>query len=182
MHRNTLVLILCCLLALAFTACAKTQQTATVAPDASTGPCPAAGAVKITSTDVVKPFTPEVSVAAGGTADASVRVVISKCYHINANPPSASYLIATELKAEPTDGITAEKPVYPAPVTKKFSFSEQPLAVYEGEAMIRLPLRAANSASKGAHTVPLKLRVQACDNQVCYQPGTLDTAIQVSVK
>lgn len=166
MRRNTLALIQSCLL-LAFAACTKQQQ-----------------AIKVTSSsrDVVRAMTSPVEIAAGGSADATVQVQVANGYHINANPPTYSYLMATELNVEPGEGITAGKPVYPPPVSKKFPFAEKPLAVYEGNPSIKVPLSAADSAAKGAHALRAKLRVQACDDKACYPPGTLDATIQMIVK
>ncbi len=166
MRRNTFALIQSCLL-LAFAACTQQQQAAKVTSS---------------STDVVRATTSPVEIAAGGSADATVRVQVASGYHINANPPTYPYLIATELNVEPGEGITAGKPVYPASLSKKFPFAEKPLAVYEGNPAIKVPLSAADSASKGAHTLRAKLRVQACDDKACYPPGTLDAAVQVTVK
>jgi thiol:disulfide interchange protein DsbD len=67
-------------------------------------------------------------------------------------------------------------------VTKKFAFSETPLAVYESEAVIKLPLKIDATASKGERTLKAKLRVQACDDKACYKPDTLVTSIPVTVK
>ena len=78
------------------------------------------------------------------------------------------------------DGITTDRPVYPAPIKKKFEFAEQLLDVYEGEAQISLVLHLAE-ATKGQHSVPIKVRVQACDNEKCYPPATLDDSIVVNV-
>ena len=80
------------------------------------------------------------------------------------------------------EGITAGKPVYPSSITKQFAFEKKPLAVYEGEASIKLPLKIASNVSQGAHTLRAKLRVQACDDQACYPPRTIETSIPVTVK
>lgn len=119
---------------------------------------------------------------AGGEAVASIKLTIASGYHINANPPSFPYLKATELEIEPSAGITPGKPVYPSSVTRKFAFSKDPLAVYEGETEIKLPLSAASDAPKGAQTLKGKLRIQACDEEACYPPRTVETSIQVTIK
>jgi hypothetical protein len=111
-----------------------------------------------------------------------VRIEITKGYHINANPPTYAYLKATEVLVEPSEGITAGKPVYPASINKKFPFAESALAVYEDAAEIKVPLRAAGNAAKGERTLPLKLRVQACDDTACYPPGTVDLKLAVKIK
>src|SRR6267378_4273576 len=71
---------------------------------------------------------------------------------------------------------------YPNEINKKFSFSEKPLAVYEGEVPIKVLLKAAAATTRSSHSLPAKLNVQACDDQVCYSPGTLELTIPVVVK
>ncbi len=64
---------------------------------------------------------------------------------------------------------------------RKLGFAEQPLSVYEGSAVIKLPLRADKSAAKGRHTLRAKVRVQPCNDQACLQPRDLDAAIPVTI-
>jgi len=136
----------------------------------------------VTSTGVVKATPVAATVTRGESGDAIVRLKIDTGYHVNANPPSFSYLIATELDLTPAAGISVDFLTYPTGLTKKFSFSDQPLAVYEGETDLKVRLSAAKSAQPGEHNLSGKLRVQACDDQVCYAPGTMDLTLPVTVK
>lgn len=131
--------------------------------------------------DVLLAKASALEVLAGKTAQAEIRLTIKEGYHINANPPS-QYQIATQLTVESADGLAAGQPKYPASITRKFSFSEQPLAVYEKEAVISVPLSAKADAGKGERTLPARLRFQACDDQVCYPPKNLQVSIPVTVK
>lgn len=124
----------------------------------------------------------ETTIAKGESAEATVRLKIDDGYHVNANPPSFPYLIATQLDITPAAGVTVGAVTYPNALSKKFSFSEHPLAVYEGEADVKVRLNAALSAEPGVHNLSAKLRVQACDDQVCYAPGTMDLTLPVSIK
>lgn len=116
-----------------------------------------------------------------GSADAAVTLSIASGYHVNANPATFPYLIATQLQAAGGDGLSTGKPIYPAAVKKKFEFAPEPLAVYEGEAAIKLPLRAENNATKGDRSLPVKVRVQACDSEKCYPPATIEGSIPINV-
>jgi DsbC/DsbD-like thiol-disulfide interchange protein len=131
--------------------------------------------------DVLLASAQKVEAQAGKSAQAEVRLVIKEGYHINANPAS-QYQIATQLTVEKTEGITAGEPQYPASMTKKFSFSEQPLAVYEKEATVTVPLNIAVGAAKGERPLGARVRFQACDEQVCYPPKNLQVSIPVVVK
>lgn len=136
----------------------------------------------VTSVGVVKATPVATTLAKGESGEAIVRLKIDNGYHVNANPPSFSYLIATQLDLTPPAGISVDFITYPNGLTKKFSFAEQPLSVYEGETDLKVRLSAAKSAQPGQHNLSGKLRVQACDDQVCYAPGTMDLTLPVTVK
>jgi len=102
------------------------------------------------SADVVGVRAADVSIPAGGNADATVTLSISPGYHVNANPATFSYLIPTALDPGKAEGVIAGKPIYPVAQKKRFQFADEPLAVYEGEVQIRLPLRVDANAGKGS--------------------------------
>lgn len=135
----------------------------------------------ITSTGVVKATPVTTTLTKGESGEAIVRLHIDNGYHVNANPPSFSYLIATELEITPAAGISVDFISYPNGLTKKFSFADQPLSVYEGQTDLKVRL-SAKSAEPGEHNLSAKLRVQACDDQVCYAPGTMNLTLPVTVK
>ena len=137
---------------------------------------------RIASVDVVEATPQEATIAPGESGELVVPIKIANGYHVNANPPSFSYLKATELEIPPANGISVEFITYPAPLVKKFSFAEKELAVYEGEAVLRARLKADKSAQTGKHNLSAKLRVQACDDKVCYAPGVLDLLVPVNIK
>ena len=168
MKKPLLLVALCCLL----TACARTQPSQ---QNENEPP-------RVNSVDVVKVMPQETTLAPGESGDALVRLQITSGYHVNANPPSQSYLKATEIELKPADGISVEFITYPNPLLKTFSFSETPLKVYEGETNLKVRLKADKSAKAGQHNLSAKLRVQACDDKVCYAPGVLDLTVPVNVK
>ena len=136
----------------------------------------------IRSTDVVEARPQEVTLARGESGDAVVSIKIANGYHVNANPPTYSYLKATELELQRAAGIAVQFITYPDPLTKKFPFAEKPLKVYEGVTLVKANLKADASAQPGKHNLSAKLRVQACDDKVCYAPGALDLTIPVNIK
>jgi hypothetical protein len=109
-------------------------------------------------------------------------VTIQNGYHINANPPTYSYLKPTALEIAPADGVSVGFVSYPNAINKKFAFAEKPLAVYEGETELKTTLKADKSAKAGQRSISARLRIQACDEQVCYPPGVLELAIPVNIK
>jgi len=169
------LIILACLLTSA--ACTKPAAD-TKQPASATNNKPP----QVASTSVVKVTPEELTLAKGASGDAIVHLQIQQGYHINANPPSFSYLKATELELTPASGVSVDFITYPDPLTKSFSFADAPLKVYEGNTLVKAKLKAAPSAETGKHNLSAKLRVQACDDQVCYAPGVIDLTIPVTVK
>ena len=169
--KCTSIVVSVILIALVVAACQKNnsqqpaQSQATPAEVSST-----AQVVKVFSH-----FTPKS--AAGPT---NVELEITPGFHVNANPATFPYLIATEVQPGKVDGITVGKIAYPAGEMKKFEFADQPLSVYEGKVTIPIPISVGGGA-KGQRMLPLKLRVQACDHEKCLPPATLDSAIAIDI-
>ena len=137
---------------------------------------------QVSSTSVVKATPEEITLAKNTSGDAVVRLKVQDGYHVNANPASFSYLIPTELKVTPASGVSVDFITYPDPVTRTFSFADEPLRVYEGDTMVKAKLKAAPSAETGKHNLSAQLRVQACNDQVCYPPGQIEVTIPVTIK
>jgi len=97
-----------------------------------------------------------VDVAAG---EYRVVLTIAPGYHVHANPTSDPRLTATTL--EPGD-VT-----YPPPMRKRYPFSEQELAVYEGT--VELAVRVDPSAPPRE----LVLTCQPCTDRACEEPARL---------
>jgi len=135
-----------------------------------------------TSADVVKVGTAGIHVTSGSSAELAIPVSIQPGYHVNANPATFDYLIATEMTVDKSEGLTFGKPVYPASEKRKFQFAEQPLAVYEGNIHIKLPLQAASNVAKGTRSLAVRLRVQAFDEEKCFPPDTLKAAPVIDLR
>jgi hypothetical protein len=161
------------LLSLALIGCSKAPTTNSTTNDEPPS---------INSVDVVKAQPQEATLAPGESGETLVMVQIKNGYHVNANPPSQPYLKATELELKPADSISVEFVTYPDPIVRTFSFSETPLKVYEGDTQIKVRLKADKKAAPGKHNLSAKLRVQACDDKVCYAPGALDLTVPVNIK
>lgn len=166
-------------------ACSKTEQTNSNQTSSNTATtnssANASPTTKIPPPNIVTAAPVEVTLTAGKEAVAEVKVNIADGYHINGNPAS-KYQIATTLEFEANDNITPGKAQYPPSMTKKFSFSPDPIAVYESQATIKIPLTAAADVAKGQHKLSGKLRVQPCDDQVCYQPRSIEAFMTINVK
>ncbi len=103
-----------------------------------------------------------------------VTLRIAQGFHVNANPASYDYLIATALHLE---ALQPSRIRYPEPRLFKPAFERQGLMVYEGEVELAAELPAGVIA--GPRTVRGAVRVQACDEQICLPPATLPVTLSV---
>jgi DsbC/DsbD-like thiol-disulfide interchange protein len=102
-------------------------------------------------------------------------------FHVNARQASASYLIPTDVKADLPPGFKLGEVVYPKGELHTFPFSKQPLNVYQGKAVVRVPVTALANAPLGVQHIPMKLHYQACNNEVCLPPTTLSVDAAVTI-
>jgi DsbC/DsbD-like thiol-disulfide interchange protein len=160
-------------------ACSRSGSNSVTEPAAKAGASPSPQ--RITSEGVVKVAAQPVQISAGQSGEAVIRITIQNGYHVNANPPTYSYLKATELEVSPAEGVSLASVTYPKAQNKKFPFAEKLLAVYEGEADLKATLKTDKAAKKGERSIPARLRIQACDDQVYYPPGTVELSIPVNV-
>lgn len=118
----------------------------------------------------------------GGSVQISVVIEVDDGYHINSNRPTDKNLIPTALKFERTAGLTTTPVIYPKAKLQRFEFSPKPLSVFDGKAVLKLTTRALPSMAPGSRTLKAKLTVQACNNQLCLRPQTIDVSIPLQVE
>lgn len=173
-QKNLLLSFLICA-PLAFASCGGGETNANGVAAVTPSPTASPRNKEVTAT------VEEVKLDAGGAAEASVRLDIAQGFHTHANPATDKFYIPTELRAEPQEGITPGKPVYPPGVSRRLDFADKPLSLYEGSIVIKLPLSADKNAVKGRHTLHTKLRVQHCNDKECFPPETIDAPIPVTI-
>lgn len=134
--------------------------------------------------DVVKPevYASMEPAGRGGSFQIAVVMNIRQGFHVNAREKSEEYLIATDLKVQLPAGFTAGEVVYPKGKLETFTFSKKPLNVYQGKVILLLAVNTLANAPLGEQHIPLKLRYQACNDEVCLPPATLplDAAVNIS--
>lgn len=123
----------------------------------------------------------ETLVKTGSLTNAVLTLKIDEPFHVNSNPPSEKNFIPLEINVENAAGITVGKPIYPEGKAKTFAFSDKPLSVYAGETTVKLPLKANQTATKGQQTLSGQLKFQACDEEVCYPPQTVNFQMPVII-
>ncbi len=88
---------------------------------------------------------------AAGWRPFRLRLDIAAGWHLQANPASEGYLVATGLAAAPGSGVELRQLAYPPGTPLKTAFAEHALSVYQGQVEIagelRLPAAAARQAT-----------------------------------
>jgi DsbC/DsbD-like thiol-disulfide interchange protein len=108
-------------------------------------------------------------------------VDIPSGYHINSNRPLESYLIATQLKIDAPNGTRVGPVVYPRASLKLFKFSKNRLSVYEGRAVLRFNVTVPANYSGGSLDLKAHLRLQSCNDEVCFPPKTHEVNLAIDV-
>lgn len=124
---------------------------------------------------------PKTVVARGSTAEARVRVQLRNGYHVNSNTPADEYLIPLKLTWTSAPFEAAET-VYPKPKMEKYSFSAKPLSVFAGDFDILTRLKAPAGAPPGPGVLLGKLRFQACNDNSCLPPKTVEVRLPYQIQ
>jgi len=99
-----------------------------------------------------------------------VNLAIRPGWHINAHETLQEELIPTVVTLEkPVPGWQPGTVSYPRPVHKTLGFLSEELALYEGQVQITMDLQQSDPAI-AAHSIPVAVRLQACDDSVCLPP------------
>lgn len=143
-----------------------------------------AGSQTPSGKDVVAPaaYASSDPVAHGMSFQIAVVLKIRPGFHVNAREVSADYLIPTDLRTEVPAGFKMSDIIYPKGTLQTFAFSKnKPLNVYTDTVIVRVPLTVLPSAALGAQHLAMKLRYQACSNEICLPPVTKDVEAMINV-
>ncbi len=102
-------------------------------------------------------------------------------WHIHGAELADRFLIASALMIEENDEIEVLETYYPEARSQLYSYSEIELQVYEGEVVLGALLKISKDATVGEKTLKAGFLFQACDDQSCMAPKTLDLEIPVHV-
>jgi thioredoxin:protein disulfide reductase len=105
-----------------------------------------------------------------GRGTLTVRARLESGWHVNSHKPSEDYLIATEVKLDPADGVRFGEAKYPEGKLQKFAFSDTPLSVYAGEFVIEVPVEWNGSTTPA---VSGSIEYQTCNDAQCLAPTSL---------
>lgn len=124
---------------------------------------------------------PAIHAAPGATVEVAIPFEVMAGWHINAHRPNEDFLIPTGITIGTQGGLTPGAARYPAARQVTLSFSDTPLAVYEGRTTIVVPITVAADAAPGERALTGTLRFQACNDQVCLPPMTVPVRLAVIV-
>jgi DsbC/DsbD-like thiol-disulfide interchange protein len=118
----------------------------------------------------------------GRTVQAAIVMDVPGGYHVNANRPLGKYAIATTLKVEAPRGVTVGAVSYPRAIVRKLkAVNNEPLAVYEGRAILRFNVTVPANYKDGEVNLKAKLRYQSCNDEVCFPPKNQDIDLRIGV-
>ncbi len=131
----------------------------------------------IIKTDAVQYLFPEqVSVPAGKASPVTLHFRVAQGLHINSHTPSDAFLIPTDFSIPEGVGVQLHSAIYPPGTIISLTFDPKTkLSVYTGEFIIQ----ARIVATPGNHLVQGKLHYQACDQNQCMPPKTINVPIDV---
>src|SRR5260370_10639235 len=103
-------------------------------------------------------------------------------YNDNANRPLGKYAIPTVLKIEAPRGVTIGPVIYPRAIVRRLkAVNNEPLAVYEGRAILRFNLTVPANYQGGEVVLKARLRYQSCNDEVCFPPKNQDVDMGIGV-
>ena len=120
-------------------------------------------------------------IISGGTAHVAIILKINDGWHINSHTPTFDYLIGTVFELQQTEGIILSDVQYPKGKLTSLSFSEKPIDVYDATTIIFASIKISEKFALGEHTLNGNVTVQACNDQMCLAPSSIEVQIPVQV-
>ncbi|MEW5913099.1 MAG: protein-disulfide reductase DsbD domain-containing protein [Thermodesulfobacteriota bacterium] len=119
--------------------------------------------------------------APSGTFGLTLQLIIAHNMHINGPQAGRAGLIPTEVRFLAPAGVDIDRVRFPAPQRVKVSFSPQPIEVYSDRLEITASVRIGPRVRPGILNLVAQVSYQACDNNVCHMPQTLELPFTLAV-
>lgn len=118
----------------------------------------------------------------GRTFRGAVVLDIPGGYHVNANRPLGKYAVPTTVKIDAPRGVRVGPVSFPRAVVRRPKFSQgEALALYEGRAVMRFNVSVPANQPEGVVEFRVRVRFQACTDEVCYPPATREFTLPIGV-
>ncbi len=109
----------------------------------------------------------------------TLKVAVLSGFHVNSDKPRDEFLIP--LKLTWTEGpLEAKSVIYPKP--EEIRVGKDLLVVFTGNFTIQTAFKAPEHATPGSATVAGKLRYQACNNEMCFRPASIEVRVPVVIE
>ena len=109
-------------------------------------------------------------VLAGGEVKVAVILDIADGWHINSNKPHDEFLIPTELRFDEIPGVQIGSAIYPPDKLFQFTFSEEKVAVFQGRAVVAVPVKLDANFADAQLRISGTVNYQACNDNSCLAP------------
>ena len=107
-----------------------------------------------------------------GEYEVDVDLVIKEGWHLNGPEPLQEDLIGTTVDSA-GDAFQVSELRYPEPRRTQVSTQSGDVLIYEGRQRISFRLRPTSTSDPRPVSIPVSLRLQACDDQLCLLPETV---------
>jgi thioredoxin:protein disulfide reductase len=115
----------------------------------------------------------------GANVRQELKVTVQPGLHVNSDKPKDEFIIPLKLiwSGGPLD---AKSVSYPK--AEEIQVGGQTLTVFTGTFKIQTEFQAPEHAQAGTATMSGKLHYQACNDQMCFRPGTIDIRLPVTIE
>jgi DsbC/DsbD-like thiol-disulfide interchange protein len=122
-----------------------------------------------------------VAIKRGGSARGTVVLSIPGGLHTNSNRPGSEFAIPTVVSITSPNGKISGIS-YPRGKSKKFSYSEDTLNIYEGTVKFGFNVSVPATFKGNSIKIRAVVRYQACTDSVCYPPKSQEVTFTATVK
>ncbi len=129
----------------------------------------------------VETFLSQDKIKPGDEFKIGVKISISDEWHTNSHTPTEEFLIPAEIEIDSTGAFEVRQIHYPEGEMVKFTFSETPLSVYEGETIIWAEAKANQSLDSDSLIISGTFSYQACNDLVCLMPTEQSFRISAAI-
>jgi DsbC/DsbD-like thiol-disulfide interchange protein len=143
--------------------------------------CAAAGAARAQANIDAQGFYAVNKAQQGRPVQAVIVIDIPDGFHINANKVANKFSIPTTIKLDAPEGVRLTPLTFPRGTTRKLKFSNDPLSLYEGRAVIRFNVTFPANFRVGETELKARVRYQACNDELCYPPVTREIDMPINV-
>ena len=121
----------------------------------------------------------QITIRHGESRIQTLSVTILPGFHVNSNKPKDEFLIPLKLSWNP-GALEVDSISYPQP--EEIKVGAEMLSVFTGAFTIQTQFKAPEHAATGTEVVTGKLRYQACNNEMCFRPASLDIRLPVVIE